>query len=93
VYPLVLQSNTVAAKQFAEVLATLGVGTRPFFYPIHQQPALLKRGLFADTRLPNAERLAQQGLYLPSGMGLTKEQQDAVIERVLTALQKVYREL
>jgi perosamine synthetase len=35
---------------------------------------LLRRGLFADEHYPVAERLARQGLYLPSGLSLTKAQ-------------------
>jgi perosamine synthetase len=51
-----------------------GIETRPFFLGMHEQPVFLRRGLFQGERYPVAERLAQQGLYLPSGMALTEEQ-------------------
>ncbi len=35
-------------------------------------------GLFAGERHPVAERLARQGLYLPSGLTLTESQVDQV---------------
>ena len=63
-------------------LQAAGVGTRPFFWPLHEQPVLRARGLFAGERHPVAERLARRGFYVPSGLGLTDAEQDSVIERV-----------
>ena len=63
-----------------------GVGTRPFFWPMHEQPVFRDRGLFEGERHPVAERLARRGFYLPSGLGLTQAQAEAVAERVLKAL-------
>lgn len=54
-------------------LAERGVGSRPFFYPIHQQPVLKERGLFQNELFPVAERLTKYGFYLPSGLGLTDD--------------------
>jgi perosamine synthetase len=61
------------AEEIMRRLATLGVGTRPFFWPMHQQPVLQNLGLFKDERYPVAERLATRGFYLPSGMALTDD--------------------
>ena len=36
------------------------------------------RGLFVDEHYPVAERLARQGLYLPSGLSLTMAQLEEV---------------
>lgn len=55
-------------------LANRGIGTRPFFWPMHEQPVFRKMGLFAEVKCPVAERLARRGFYLPSGLGLTAEQ-------------------
>lgn len=65
----------------AEAMARLreaGVGTRPFFWPMHEQPAFRKMGLFDGERYPVAERLARRGFYLPSGLALTDEQIEQV---------------
>ena len=59
-----------AMKQLAE----RGVGTRPFFYPMHMQPVFKKMGLFDGESYPVAENLAERGFYLPSGMALREEQ-------------------
>lgn len=64
-------------------LAERGVGTRPFFCPMHQQPVFLREGLFAGESYPVAERLYRQGFYIPSGMALTDEQLKYVAEQVL----------
>jgi perosamine synthetase len=62
------------AVEAATRLAAKGVQTRPFFWPLHEQPVLRKMGLFADERHPVAERLARRGLYLPSGLGTSEEE-------------------
>ena len=40
---------------------------------MHEQPALWKEGYFRGEVYPVAERIARQGLYLPSGLTLTDE--------------------
>jgi perosamine synthetase len=47
---------------------------------MHEQPALQKMGLFRGERYPVAERLARRGFYLPSGLALTEEQMDYVVD-------------
>ena len=64
----------IDAERMARQLAEKGIATRPFFLGLHEQPALHRMGLFAGERYPVAERLARQGLYLPSGHTLTDEQ-------------------
>jgi perosamine synthetase len=63
-------------------LTDLGVGTRPFFWPMHEQPVFRRMGLFANERHPNAERIARRGFYLPSGLALTEDQQVRVANAV-----------
>jgi perosamine synthetase len=74
------------AASLALRLAAYGIETRPFFLGMHQQPALRDLGLFRGTRLPVAERLARQGLYLPSGTTLTEAQVDRVCEVLVSVL-------
>ena len=63
-------------------LAEEGIATRPFFYPMHQQPVLRRMGLFDDVNLLVSERLYRQGFYIPSGMALTDKQIEQVAEAV-----------
>ena len=56
-----------------------GIGTRPFFWPLHEQPVLRRMGFFEKQSFPVAEKLARRGFYLPSGLGLENHQiQDVV---------------
>jgi perosamine synthetase len=74
------------AAEFGRRLASRGVETRPFFLGMHEQPALHERGLFAGESYPVAERIARQGLYLPSGLGLDESQIERVCQAVGEAL-------
>jgi perosamine synthetase len=65
-----------------EKLAAQRIGTRPFFWPMHEQPVFRKMGLFVDNIHPNAERLARRGFYLPSGLALADIQIDQVVASV-----------
>jgi|ERR1035437_823124 perosamine synthetase len=83
VYGVVLNDEVpFDAEEAMKRLASKGVGTRPFFWPMHQQPVFQKRGLFANERLPVSERIARCGFYLPSGIALTRMKMDAVVGAV-----------
>jgi perosamine synthetase len=83
VFGIVLHDEApVPPSELATKLAVRGIGTRPFFWPMHEQPVLRRMGLFNDTRCPVAERIGRRGLYLPSGLGTSDEQ----IERVADAV-------
>jgi perosamine synthetase len=82
-YGLVLSEETgLDADAAALLLRERGVDTRPFFLGMHEQPVFHGMGLFRGEQYPVAERLARQGLYLPSGLALTKEQMDIVCTAV-----------
>jgi len=86
-YGLVLDENTgLDAAAFANKLDAAGVQTRPFFLGMHEQPVFRERGLFNEERYPVAERIARQGLYLPSGLALTEIQIDQVCQIVREVL-------
>jgi len=87
VYGLVLDDSVeFDADELMSRLAKLGVGCRPFFYPMHQQPVLREQGLFESESYPVAERMYQRGFYVPSGLALTEDQ----IFRVADALKQVF---
>lgn len=62
------------AREAIARLRARDVDARHFFWPMHEQPALHKLGLFAGERCPVAERIARRGLFLPSGVGTTREE-------------------
>jgi perosamine synthetase len=85
-YGLIVREETgLDAHAFASRLAERGVETRPFFLGMHEQPVFRERGLFEGESYPVAERIARQGLYLPSGLALDECQ----VERVCEAVREV----
>jgi perosamine synthetase len=85
-YGLVLDERTgFNAVEFARLLLAEGVETRPFFLGMHEQPVYLNMGLFKGEKYPVAERIARQGLYLPSGLTITEAQ----LEEVCLAVEKI----
>lgn len=87
VYPIVLDETLgFDGREMSARLQKLGIGSRPFFWPIHKQPVFLKAGLFANDSHPVAERIGKQGFYIPSGMAITEDQMDRVVDAVKQAV-------
>ena len=80
------EASGLDAAALGQRLGAEGVETRPFFLGMHEQPVLRRRGLFDGESYPVAERLARQGLYLPSGTALTDAQVDEVCDVVADML-------
>lgn len=90
VFGLVISKGiTMDARDVMKILADRKVGCRPFFYPMHLQPVFQKMGLFEGETYPVAEYLGEKGFYIPSGLGMTGEQQ----EYVVTQVKEVFEEL
>ena len=64
------------AREAIARLRQRGVDARHFFWPMHEQPAFRKLGLLGAACCPVAERIARRGLFLPSGVGTTREEVD-----------------
>ena len=87
VYGILLKNSKISINKLMKQLKRKGIETRNFFWPIHQQPILKKLGYFKNVKLPVAEYLAKNGLYLPSGLALSVIQQ----EYVINALKKIIK--
>lgn len=75
VYGIVLKDEIpFDASEAIKKLEKIGVGARPFFWCMHEQPVFQKMNLFNDESYSVSENLARRGLYIPSGLGLTDEQ-------------------
>ena len=85
VYGVVLKDSVpFDAEEAMDRMRAKGIGTRPFFWPMHEQPVFRKMGLFSGISCPVAERIARRGFYIPSGVALTRDQ----AERVAKALRR-----
>ncbi|GJQ50514.1 putative GDP-perosamine synthase [Candidatus Kuenenia stuttgartiensis] len=86
VYGIVLKDEIpFDAEEAMKRLGEKGIGTRPFFWPMHEQPVFKKMGFFKGESHPVAERISRRGFYIPSGLALTDNQ----INEVSRALHEV----
>ncbi len=90
VYGIVLNPDIQTDnKTIQKLLADEGIGSRTFFWCMHEQPVYRKQGLFHGENYPNAEYLARKGFYIPSGLALTREQMDQVVTGVKRVMARV----
>lgn len=86
VYGIVLKDSVAFdAAEAMKRMGAMNIGTRAFFWPMHEQPVLRKLGFFHGISCPVAERIARRGFYIPSGLTLTRGQ----AEQVSSALRQV----
>lgn len=79
-----LAKDEVSNKKVVDFLADKQIGTRPFFWCMHEQPVFIEMGLFHNEKYPVAENLARNGFYIPSGLGLTNPEIQDVIDVLLS---------
>lgn len=92
VYGIVLdQYIEVDNRQMVKFLEEEGIGSRTFFWCIHEQPVYKHMGMFQHEQYPKAEYLARKGFYIPSGLALKTEQMDYIVEtlkKIMNSIQK-----
>lgn len=90
VYGMVIDHKAgVDAKTVMSELLSRGIGTRPFFYPMHLQPVFQSEKFLEGVDCPVSENMYHQGFYIPSGVGLTMEQMIRVAENLHDVISKV----
>lgn len=82
VFGLVADSES-QQEAMVKKLGDAKIGTRPFFWCMHEQPVFKKMGLFENESYPVAEKLARNGFYIPSGLGLSDEDITKVINTLI----------
>lgn len=88
VYGIVLKTPNLRDK-LIENLHNNGVESRPFFWPLHLQPAYLNSNNAENIELINSEYLGKNGLYLPMGAHINKKIQ----KKIVNILEKNIEEL
>lgn len=77
------------AQQIVDALAAEQIEARPVWKPMHQQPIFRGTRYYPhETGVSVSDRLFATGLCLPSGSSMTEEEQDRVIDRVLSICQE-----
>ena len=90
VYGLVLEKDIQTDNRLIQkLLAEEGIGSRTFFWCMHEQPVYQRQRLFENQTYPNAEYLARKGFYIPSGLALTEEQMEQVVDGVKNVMKKL----
>jgi perosamine synthetase len=86
VYGMMLKEQVAFdAREAMGRLRQLDIATRPFFWPMHEQPVFQKMRLFGAASFPVAEQMARRGFYVPSGLALSDQQ----MERTVSALKEI----
>jgi perosamine synthetase len=83
VFTLVADTQKLCENTIAK-LNTAGIETRSFFWCMHEQPVFKNMGLFMGEKYPVAEKLARNGFYIPSGLGLNLKDIKQVIKSITT---------
>lgn len=87
VFPILLKPGLqFNASDLSRALQDKGVGTRPFFWPMHKQPVFLRMGLFQDDIHPVSEYIAEYGLYIPCSPNLGRSDITEISKRFKSAL-------
>lgn len=63
-----------------ELLENFGIQTRSFFFP--PQVAFAEMHVFDGLTFPVADRIGEEGLYLPSGLGNTQAEFQQVVDAI-----------
>ncbi|MBL7036449.1 DegT/DnrJ/EryC1/StrS family aminotransferase [Candidatus Microgenomates bacterium] len=86
---LIEDSFGIKRDEFMKRLFEKGVDTRTFFISMHTQPAITKLGFGKHAKCSISEEIEQKGLYLPSGLAITKKQ----INTVCKAIYEIKKEI
>jgi len=84
VFGIVFNKN-INRDKIAKELKKSGIETRPFFYPLHLQPAS-KNYRNNIKNLKNSERLGKYGLYLPLGKHVKSWHQKKIVLKIKAIL-------
>ena len=89
---LINDSFGLTRDEVIEELRKLGIGSERFYTPMSQQPIFMQGG---DPRYPDiagdysvSQDIGARGLYLPSGLGLTENDQKRVVNSLLSLIKK-----
>lgn len=75
----------MSRDQFSARLKDFGIDTRLFFVGMHRQKSLIDYGCDASGSYAVTDWLANNGLYLPSGSGITENQ----VHRISVAIKEI----
>ncbi len=79
---ILIKNKKILASQVIKKLANLGIGARPFFWPMHEQKIFKKMKIFKKIKYSNSSYLGRYGFYIPSYLEITDDDMDYVISKI-----------
>ena len=79
---IVIKNKMILASKIINKLNSLGIGARPFFWPMHEQNVFKKKKFFLGDNYPNSSYLARYGFYIPSYIQITNSEMNYVISTI-----------
>ncbi len=82
---IVIKNNKhkINAQILAKKLINYGIQTRPFFWPMNKQTALIDLKLInKKQKYPNSNYLSKYGLYLPASLNITDKEINFVCDKI-----------
>lgn len=89
VYGIVVKKKYgISAQSLMNYLKKKRIETRPFFFPLHQQPIVKKFFGKSNKSFPNSEFISKYGLYLPSELGIKKKEIEYISKTLINFFKK-----
>ena len=79
---IINKSLDLNANDVMNKISKYGIGTRPFFWPMHKQKIFKNMKLHKSNKFKNSEYLCKYGLYLPSSLSLKNSEIDYICDAV-----------
>jgi|TARA_Y100000389_G_C17439508_1_gene507689 perosamine synthetase len=80
---LIINKNlNIDAEKVMKKLKNYGIGTRPFFWPMHKQKIFKNLNIYKSKKFPNSEYISRYGFYLPSSLSLKNHEIDFICSKV-----------
>ncbi|MEI7982549.1 MAG: DegT/DnrJ/EryC1/StrS family aminotransferase [Bacteroidota bacterium] len=89
IFTLRIKGITLAGRDaLIQEMKNNGIDTRPAFYPIHQMP-FYQDPSFIRSEFPNTTAISQEGISLPTYIGLQDGDIDYIADTLLESVQKL----
>ncbi len=79
---ILIKNKKVLASKIIKKLNNLGIGARPFFWPMHEQDVFKRKRIFSNKKYPNSSYLSRYGFYIPSFPDIKKTEMDYIISKL-----------
>ena len=76
---IMIKNKKILASKIIKKLNSYGIGTRPFFWPMHEQKIFKKMKISSQQKYPNSSYLGRYGFYIPSYSKISNSEMNYVI--------------